>query len=279
MSGRPRRKDQASSSRRGGRARRVTRGEHGPVAARTPPPQRLRTATRPSRPPPASTSPRGPRAPPARTPPPSPRSSTWSSSSDPSPQSPGPRPSPLTRASRQRWRRWRSSSTRRSGRSPARPPASPTARRRPRRPAPSAARRGRPSRENCHHTKRRTRSSGSSGRVDRWVAAEARSDRRPRSLVCVGRCLTPVRSRSSSERPTRPMRLSWVWFIPCGTRPRGEKWRSGRIVPLRTRPRCRQNRAITRKLPGASGVPTRTILPERQNPEVAGAADCPRPAA
>ena len=110
-------------------------------------------------------------------------------------------------------------------------------------------------------------------------AAGARSDRRPRSLVCVGRCLTPVRSRSSSERPTRPMRLSWVWFIPCGTRPRGEKWRSGRIVPLRTRPRCRQNRAITRKLPGASGVPTRTILPERQNPEVAGAADCPRRAA
>ena len=97
-------------------------------------------------------------------------------------------------------------------------------------------------------------------------AAGARSDCRPRSLVCVGRRLTPVRSRSSSERPTRPIRLSWAWFIPRGTRPRGEKWRSGRIVSLRTRPRCRQNRAITRKLPGASGVPTRTILPERHFP-------------
>ena len=102
--------------------------------------------------------------------------------------------------------------------------------------------------------------------------AGARSDCRPRSLVCVGRRLTPVRSRSSSAHPMRPMCLSWVRFIPCGTRLRGEKWRSGRIVPPRTRPCCHQNRAITRKLPDASGAPTRTILPERQNRGPAGSA-------
>jgi len=101
-------------------------------------------------------------------------------------------------------------------------------------------------------------------------AAGARSDRRPRSLVCVGRRLTPVRFRSSPAHPMRPMCLSWVRFIPCGTCLRGEKWCSGRIVPLRTRPCCRQNRAITRKLPDASGAPTRTILPERQNRGPAG---------
>ena len=100
--------------------------------------------------------------------------------------------------------------------------------------------------------------------------AGARSDCRPRSLVCVGRRLTPVRSRSSSAHPMRPMCLSWVRFIPCGTRLRGEKWRSGRSVPPRTRPCCHQNRAITRKLPDASGAPTRTILPERQNRGPAG---------
>ena len=45
----------------------------------------------------------------------------------------------------------------------------------------------------------------------------------------------------------------------------GGRWRSGRIVPPRTRSRCRRNRGITRKSPGASEVPVRTILPERQN--------------
>lgn len=85
-----------------------------------------------------------------------------------------------------------------------------------------------------------------------------------------GRRLTPVRSRSSPAHPMRPMCLSWVRFIPCGTRLRGEKWRSGRIIPPCTRPCCHQNRAITRKLPDASGVPTRTILPERQSRGPAG---------
>ena len=45
----------------------------------------------------------------------------------------------------------------------------------------------------------------------------------------------------------------------------GGRWRSGRIVPPRTRSRRRRNRGITRKSPGVSEVPVRTILPERQN--------------
>ena len=45
----------------------------------------------------------------------------------------------------------------------------------------------------------------------------------------------------------------------------GRRWRSGRIVPPRTRSRRRRNRAITRHSPGVSEVPVRTILPERQN--------------
>ena len=45
----------------------------------------------------------------------------------------------------------------------------------------------------------------------------------------------------------------------------GRRWRSGRIVPPRTRSRRRRNRGITRKSPGVSEVPVRTILPERQN--------------
>ena len=44
-----------------------------------------------------------------------------------------------------------------------------------------------------------------------------------------------------------------------------EKWRSGRIVPPRTRRPPPENRGITRKPLGAPGVPVRTILPECQN--------------
>ena len=53
----------------------------------------------------------------------------------------------------------------------------------------------------------------------------------------------------------------------------GRRWRSGRIVPPRTRSRRRRNRGITRKSPGVSEVPVRTILPERQNQAPPG----PRP--
>ena len=83
-----------------------------------------------------------------------------------------------------------------------------------------------------------------------------------------------------SPRPD-PDQTSYVPHVPCvsvglGSSPaglvRGRKWRPGRIVPLRTRPCCHQNRAITRKLPDASGVPTRTILPGRQNRGPAGSA-------
>ena len=51
---------------------------------------------------------------------------------------------------------------------------------------------------------------------------------------------------------------------------RGGTWRSGRIVPPRTRPRRHQNRGIMRKPSSASEVQARTILPERQNRDPAG---------
>jgi len=57
----------------------------------------------------------------------------------------------------------------------------------------------------------------------------------------------------------------------CGGRDDGrrpanrEKWRSGRIVPPRTRRPPRWNRGIMRMPPGTSDARTRTILPERQN--------------
>ena len=44
-----------------------------------------------------------------------------------------------------------------------------------------------------------------------------------------------------------------------------EEWRSGRIVPPRTRRPPRRSRGIMRMPPGASGARRRTILPERQN--------------
>ena len=49
-------------------------------------------------------------------------------------------------------------------------------------------------------------------------------------------------------------------------------WRSGRIVPPRTPPHRRRNRGIMRKSLSASGVPARTILPERHIPPRAGSA-------
>jgi len=55
----------------------------------------------------------------------------------------------------------------------------------------------------------------------------------------------------------------------------GERWRSGRNVPPRTRSRHHQNRGITRKSPNAPGVPTRTILPGRQNRDSSGSPTAP----
>ena len=43
-----------------------------------------------------------------------------------------------------------------------------------------------------------------------------------------------------------------------------EEWRSGRIVPPRTRRPLRRSRGIMRMSPGASGARRRTILPERR---------------
>ena len=50
-----------------------------------------------------------------------------------------------------------------------------------------------------------------------------------------------------------------------------EEWRSGRIVPPRTRRPPRRSRGIMRMPPGASGARRRTILPERQNRAGGGA--------
>ena len=84
-------------------------------------------------------------------------------------------------------------------------------------------------------------------------ATPARTHRPARALpVGPVRGLTPPRPLPGQEpSPAEPVR--------------GGTWRSGRIVPPRTPPHRRQNRGITRKPPSTSGVPARTILPERQN--------------
>ena len=69
------------------------------------------------------------------------------------------------------------------------------------------------------------------------------------------------RPRSNPVRPARPTGLE----LPAPEPAQGEKWRSGRIVPPRTPPHRRQNRAITRKPSSTSEVPTRTILPQRHS--------------
>ena len=96
---------------------------------------------------------------------------------------------------------------------------------------------------------------GSSSRGTRpGRAIPARTHHRPARALPVGpvRGLTPPRPLPGQEpSPAEPVR--------------GGTWRSGRIVPPRTPPHRRQNRGITRKLPSTSGVPARTILPERQN--------------
>ena len=97
----------------------------------------------------------------------------------------------------------------------------------------------------------------------------------------------PFRCRSGSMRITRPTGFGLpapllpgllpAQHAPHGVRVphfrgsvRGGKWRSGRIVPPRTRPRRHQNRGIMRKPSSASEVQARTILPERQNRDSAG---------
>ena len=69
------------------------------------------------------------------------------------------------------------------------------------------------------------------------------------------------RPRSNPVRPARPTDLEF----PAPEPVQGEKWRSGRIVPPRTPPHRRRNRAITRKPSSTSEVPTRTILPQRHS--------------
>ena len=78
-----------------------------------------------------------------------------------------------------------------------------------------------------------------------------------------------------SLTPRPPVTLPGFPRRPGSRSVRGGKRRPGRIVPLRTRPRRRHNRAIMRKSSSASDGPTRTILPERHNREPGGAADRP----
>ena len=78
--------------------------------------------------------------------------------------------------------------------------------------------------------------------------------------------------RTTRERPSGGARRARrapirARFAPIGSEAPAdrEKWRSGRIVPPRTRRPPRLNRGIMRMTPDVFDVRTRTILPERQN--------------
>ena len=71
---------------------------------------------------------------------------------------------------------------------------------------------------------------------------------------------------STGGRGPRPGRRARAGGRDLGRGPANrEEWRSGRIVPPRTRRPPRRSRGIMRMSPGASGARRRTILPERQN--------------
>jgi len=74
-----------------------------------------------------------------------------------------------------------------------------------------------------------------------------------------------IAQNAPGQAPDAPCISSDSCFSPRGPA-RSEKWRPGRIVPPRTRSYRHRNRGIMRKPPGPPGVPTRTILPGRQNP-------------
>ena len=100
--------------------------------------------------------------------------------------------------------------------------------------------------------------SGSRPRSD--PSRPARPTLVPRAPIGLG---GPVRRGgwSGKRAPRAPLESGPPLLGPV----RGRKWRSGRIVPPRTRPHRCHNCGIMRNLPGASEVPARTILPERQN--------------
>ena len=83
----------------------------------------------------------------------------------------------------------------------------------------------------------------------------------------------PLRA-GSSLRPRRPPHRGRGPVTDPGRGRR--KWRSGRIVPPRTRRLFCGNRGIMRKLSGASGALARTILPERQSRDPMGSKSPPR---
>ena len=105
-----------------------------------------------------------------------------------------------------------------------------------------------------------------------WPAGAPLSDVQYPAIM---RC-TPTGPRPGRRRHWRPRSASGT-SCACG-RTRGERgpvnreeWRSGRIVPPRTRRPLRRSRGIMRMSPGASGARRRTILPERQNRAGGGA--------
>ena len=108
------------------------------------------------------------------------------------------------------------------------------------------------------------------GRPPECRQADGRPIRRSRSSARRQGRRSTRPPRSNPVRPARPTGLR----LPTPGPAQGEKWRSGRIVPLRAPSHRRQNRAITRKTSRASEGPTRMILPERHN---RGQTRSPRP--
>ena len=90
--------------------------------------------------------------------------------------------------------------------------------------------------------------------------AAAPDRQHPRDQWCV------PGAASTGGRGPRPGRRARAGGRDGGRGPvNREEWRSGRIVPPRTRRPLRRSRGIMRMPPGASGARRRTILPERQN--------------
>ena len=85
------------------------------------------------------------------------------------------------------------------------------------------------------------------------------------AVIVVHGVAVPLASSASSAPPVSPGMRTDRRTAKATAGVRHEKWRSGRIVPSRTRLHHCENRGIMRKLLNPLGVLARTILPERQN--------------
>ena len=127
---------------------------------------------------------------------------------------------------------------------------------------------------------RSTDEAGSSG-CARWLAAHRACLVEPLAGWSSGSVLAGAPELCHRPRARRGTRHAGGLMV-CGAAPTPSAsgrsaapigfrfWRSGRIVPPRTPPHRRRNRGIMRKSPSASGVPARTILPERHLPPPGG---------